>query len=269
MQDPASEIAVLQAMVHSYIQFFLVIDVLFPVVGVLLAIAIIKFVATRKKLKESDEYLSYTIRGQEEERSRISRELHDTIAQDVRYALSLSERKDAQHHLAEIAQLLKGSLLEVRSLSYNLAPPDITKDDIIENIKDLCAECNGKNGVSVRLSIIDGTDASFLTADEALHLYRIAQEACTNSIKHSKSAEIAVLVRNETAAEEKGLYLFISDDGVGFDTARARTGFTKHYGLKGMQNRAQLIGALLTVRSSRGEGTLVSVFMPNSAKTTI
>ena len=187
----------------------------------------------------------------------------------MRYALSLSERKDAQHHLAEIAQLLKGSLLEVRSLSYNLAPPDITKDDIIENIKDLCAECNGKNSVSVRLSIIDGTDASFLTADEALHLYRIAQEACTNSIKHSKSAEIAVLVRNETAAEEKGLYLFISDDGVGFDTARARTGFTKHYGLKGMQNRAQLIGALLTVRSSRGEGTLVSVFMPNLVQTTI
>ena len=149
MTDLAHEVAELEAIVHSYTQFFLVIDVALPVIALLLVLAGIKFTASKKKLKESSEYLSYTIRGQEEERSRISRELHDTIAQDMRYALSLAERKDAHLHLAEIASLLKGSLLEVRTLSYNLAPPDITKDDLIENLRDLCAEYNGKGGVSV------------------------------------------------------------------------------------------------------------------------
>ena len=102
-----------------------------------------------------------------------------------------------------------------------------------------------------------------------LNLYRILQEAINNSLKHSEANEIVVMLRNETESEEKGLYLFISDEGVGFDAEKEFPRSAKHFGLKGMQKRAQLIGAKLQITSAKDEGTQVSVFMPNTTQTTI
>ena len=84
-----------------------------------------------KKLKESKEYLLFTIQGQEEERGRIARDLHDTVAQNLRYCKSLCETTEAAKNLPQIAAFLSKSLVEVRSMSYNLAPPDITKNDFL------------------------------------------------------------------------------------------------------------------------------------------
>ena len=73
----------------------------------------------------------FTIQGQEEERGRIARELHDTVAQNLRYCKTLCEKPEAEKNLAQIAGCLSKSLAEVRSMSYNLAPPDITKNDFL------------------------------------------------------------------------------------------------------------------------------------------
>ena len=269
MQELLQRIAELEAITRTYTVFFQVFDIFFVLLAVLCIVLGIKSAKSRRNLKESNEYLIYTIRGQEEERGRISRELHDTVAQDLRYCKMLCEQKDAASRLAEISVLLKKSIQQVRDVSYDLAPPDITKNNFIENLKDLCMTYTESSKVLFRVSVLDGTDTSFLTAEEVLNLYRISQEAINNSLKHSKSSEIVVMLRNETESEEKGLYLFISDEGVGFDAEKEFPRSAKHFGLKGMQKRAQLIGARLQIISAKDEGTQVSVFMPNTTQTTI
>ena len=92
----------------------------------------------------------------------------------------------------------------------------------------------------------DETDTSFLDENDILNIYRIAQESFTNIIKHSKAEEAVILIRNASENEEKGLYIFISDDGVGFDSEAelyggfsniSRLGGAKRFGLVGMEKK--------------------------------
>lgn len=153
--------------------------------------------------------------------------------------------------------------MEVRSISYNLAPPDITKNDFLLCVKNLCQEFSENSKIDLRISILENTDASFLTKDEILNLYRIVQEALTNVLKHAEATEIVILVRNAKGEEENGLYIFISDDGKGFDTENIDE--KKHFGLRGMKNRADLIGAGLFVTSGKDSGTQIKIISLKNA----
>ena len=179
------------------------------------------------------------------------------------YCKNLSEKADAAEHLKEISSLLEKSMLQVRSMSYHLSPPDITKRNFTENLKNLCAEFAEIGAVDFRLSILDGTDTSFLTEDDNLHLYRIVQESFTNALKHAEASEVVVLVRNGLDGEEKGLHIFITDDGKGFDVQQKFPRGAKHFGLAGMKKRADLIGATLEISSEKGEGTQISIMKRN------
>lgn len=264
------EIAELESILHNYTVFFLIFDVIFFTMLACTLILAVRYIRNKKSLHESNEYLSYTIRGQEEERSRIARELHDTIAQDIRYCKGLSESKDSgnpEKKLSQIAELLGKSLQEIRSISYNLAPPDLIKNNLINNILNLCSEFSAKSGIEFRFTVLDGTNTSFLTADESLNLYRIVQESLNNIFKHAHATEATVLLRNETGIEEKGLFIFVTDDGKGFDTSREDIFSSKnHFGLTGMKKRTALIGAKLSIDSAVNEGTQVSIMINNSNK---
>ena len=263
-----SEISELEAIIYNYTTFFLVFDCIFFVMLFLGVIFAIRFIKSKKNLQSSNEYLRYTIHGQEAERARIARELHDTVAQDLRYCKNLLEKKNAIENLSQITELLGKSLSEVRMMSYNLAPPQITKKDFSASVVNLCSEFAEKSGLDFRLSVPDGTDCSFLDEDDILNLYRIVQEALTNIIKHAAASEVVILIRNQTGEEEKGLYIFISDDGAGFDSQKKFFDDSKHFGLTGMKKRSQLIGAKFLVNSAKGEGTQISIFLPEK-KTTI
>ena len=263
-----SEISELEAIIHNYTTFFLVFDCIFFVMLFLGLIFAIRFIKSKRNLQSSNEYLRYTIHGQEAERARIARELHDTVAQDLRYCKNLLEKKNAIENLSQITELLGKSLSEVRMMSYNLAPPQITKKDFSALVVNLCSEFAEKSGLDFRLSVPDGTDCSFLDEDDILNLYRIVQEALTNIIKHAAASEVVILIRNQTGEEEKGLYIFISDDGQGFDPQKKSFDDSKHFGLTGMKKRSQLIGAKFLVNSAKGEGTQISIFLPEK-KTTI
>lgn len=253
----AEKIAELESIIQNYTIFFLIFDIVFfalMICGIILAI---RFIKSRKHLKDSNEFLLYTIHGQEEERERIARELHDTIAQNLRYCKSLCEENSSSQDLKKLSDVLSKSLIEVRSMSYNLSPPDITKDDFLFCIKNLCEEFNEVRKLSIRLSILENTDASFLSKDEILNLYRIVQEALTNILKHAKAEEAVIMIRSNSKEEAKGLYIYISDDGLGFDTENIDN--RKHYGIQGMKKRADLIGATLNINSIPGEGTQISI----------
>ncbi len=254
----AEKIAELEAIIQNYTVFFLIFDIVFFALLVFGIVLAIRFIKSRKHLKDSNEFLLYTIRGQEEERERIARELHDTIAQNLRYCKSLCEENSRAEDLKKLSDVLSKSLVEVRAMSYNLSPPDITKDDFLFCIQNLCEEFSKVRNFSIRLSIIENTDASFLTKDGILNLYRIVQEALTNIIKHAEAEEAVIMIRNNSEEEAGGLYIFISDDGKGFDTENVDS--QKHYGIQGMKKRAGLIGAALNIVSTPDEGTQISIF---------
>ena len=250
--DRTQEIAELESIIHDYTVFFIIIDVLFFALLFFAVVFIIKFLKDKKNLHASNEYILYTIRGQEEERSRIARELH-------------AEKENAGELLTQISSILGSTIQQVRAMSYNLAPPDITQNDLAANLMSLCSETAEKSGIEFRFTLIDGTDTSFLTADEGLNLYRIVQEALTNILKHAEASEATVMVRNESGSEEKGLYIFITDDGKGFDPKKNihfETG-QKHFGLSGMERRAALIGAKININSAIGDGTQISIMKKN------
>jgi signal transduction histidine kinase len=112
-------------------------------------------------------------------------------------------------------------------------------------------------------------DTDFLSEEENLNLYRIVQEALTNIFKHAQASEVTVLLRNANEGEAEGLYIFISDDGKGFDvseTDRKRGTDGKHLGLVGMKERADFIGAKLEIDSHPNEGTQISIIKLKNVK---
>lgn len=259
MENTAADIEELQAIIHNYTFFFLVFDVVFFVGVVFSVILLIQYLKSKKDLRTSGDYLRYTIRGQEEERARIARELHDTIAQDLRYCRSIAEKIKDTGLRADITGLLSKSLSEVRSMSYNLAPPDVTNSNLPANIMNLCQIFQQHSDVEFRLVATEDLNTDFLTREENFNLYRIVQESLVNILKHAQAIEVTVLMRNEIGDEEKGLYIFVTDDGIGFDATFDYTSGTSHFGLVGMKQRAELIGAKIEISSELGEGSQVSI----------
>lgn len=264
MNDSAA-IEKLEAIIQNYITYFLVFDIVFFVMLISGIILLIRFLKSKKNLNESNEFLLYTIHGQEEERSRIARELHDTVAQDLRYCKSLAEKESGQN-LSKISDLLSKSLSEIRLISYNLAPTDIVKNDFKESIINLCSYMTELSKIAIRVSIPDNTRFSFLTENDILNLYRIVQESINNALKHSDATEIVILIRNETEEENEGLYIFISDDGIGFDVEQEKNSNVNHFGLIGMKKRCQFINCEFKISSIKNAGTQIYIYKPENIK---
>ncbi len=263
LESALAEIERLQGILRNYATFFLIFDTVF--IALLLGIIMIsiRFLKSKRSLHASGNYLRYTIRGQEEERARIARDLHDTVAQDLRYCRSLVNKITEPELQKSLSEILEKSVTEVRSMSYNLAPPDVTKNDIAANIMNLCQNFKQYSGTDFRMVAPEKIDTSFLTGEENLNLYRIVQESLTNISKHAHASEVTVMMRNEIGSEEKGLYIFITDDGVGFDTQKNYASGFNHFGLVGMKQRADFIDAKLEINSEYGEGSQITIVKLN------
>ena len=257
-----AEIEHLQAILHSYAYFFLIFDVVFFLAVFVIILLAFVFLKSRHKLRTSGNYLRYTIRGQEEERARIARELHDTVAQDLRYCKSLGAKISDDSLREQLCRLLDKSIAEIRSMSYNLAPPDVTRNNLAANVMDFCQAFSQQSETTFRMVATDSLDTSFLTEEENLNLYRIVQESLNNILKHAKASEVTVLMRNQIGGEEKGLYIFITDDGVGFDARKNYASGMSHFGLVGMKQRADFIGAKLSISSEPGDGSQITIVKP-------
>jgi two-component system sensor histidine kinase UhpB len=199
--------------------------------------------------------------AQEEERRRIARELHDDTAQSLTAQLvwlkTLEDRGGVanQHALAELIRQTAAALESIRNIAQELRPPVLDDLGLPAAIEGLAAQQRQRFGLPVAVTV-RGPRRRLDPALE-LALYRIAQEALTNVAKHAQANQAQLLL----SFDDQAVVLEIRDDGRGFDTTQPLPRGSG-LGLFSMRERAQLVGAELSLVSRPGQGTLVRVTGP-------
>lgn len=197
-----------------------------------------------------------------EERGRLARELHDAVTQTLFSASLLAEvlpatwdtdRAEGEQLLHELQQLSRGALAEMRALLLELRPTVLVAADLRDLLHQLAAAVTGRTGVPVRVS---AHSADCLPDEVHIALYRIAQEALNNVVKHSNATDVTVDFACSGGDAPTKARLCVSDDGVGFDPASVAP---EHLGLGIIRERADAIGATLQIDSAVGGGTRVVV----------
>ncbi len=201
---------------------------------------------------------------QEEERRAISRELHDDIGQTLG-ALKIGLHRIATASVSEQGVLVSGcleaaeqALDKLRLLAMELRPPQLDQLGLQEALEWLAQRQGSASGLTITCKFAGLGLRAPGPVESAC--YRIVQEALNNATRHAKAHGILISVESD----ESQLKLVVRDDGVGFDedAARLRLIRSGSMGLVGMEERAQLAGGLLTVRSAPGAGTTVSASFP-------
>ena len=212
-------------------------------------------------LKQRDEELvtltGRLIEAQEDERRRISRELHDDIGQQaaaiaadlcvLREAIARGSSDSASGLADMVSQLATELSTSIHKLSHDLHSSRLQYLGLASALKDLCDKLGAQHHLTIELSVDCQVDR--LPEPVELCLFRIAQEALSNVVKHSGGTTALVKV----AMFGKAISLCVADDGIGFDTASARGGI----GLTSMRERLRLVGGELFIKSSSDTGTEV------------
>jgi PAS domain S-box-containing protein len=219
-------------------------------------------VAKRKQVQEArSELLRRLVHAQEEEHRRIARELHDDLTQQLAVlAIDAGTLEQLPGCLPDVRERARGmreqlvALSEgVHSLSRQLHPSILYDLGLVDALRSECLSLEQRDGIKIKYHA-ENVPAD-LPRGVALCVYRVAQEALRNVVRHANSPRASVWLH----ASECELFLCVRDRGVGFEVAaRGRAGL----GLESMRERARLIQARLTVRSRRGEGTKVTVRAP-------
>jgi two-component system NarL family sensor kinase len=226
--------------------------------GLLVLLAVttpLMWVLTRRldrAARERERLLRAAVDASDAERRRIARDLHDTVVQDLTgtaFGLSASARDGGADPttLETMASSVRGSLRSLRSLLVEIHPPDLRTTGLPAALGDLVAPAAGV-GVEAEVST---TDLGFLPDHTVALVWRVAQEAVRNSLRHSGANHLHVSVHRDGGL----VVLEVTDDGRGFDLAE--TVDRTHFGLRGLETLIAEAGGILRVTSAPGEGTTV------------
>ena len=211
------------------------------------------------------------IEAQEEERKRVSREIHDGPAQMLANVMMRSElierifrdrgAEDGFQEIKNLRQNVRNALYEVRRIIYDLRPMALDDLGLIPTLRKYLyttEEYNGK--VKIHFQCIGETEDQRLAPQFEVALFRLAQEAVSNALKHSESEEITVKVE----ITKDFVILMIKDNGKGFDLKEAKEKKNKSFGLLGMKERVDLLEGTMTIDSKIGLGTFIMIKVPLS-----
>jgi signal transduction histidine kinase len=200
-----------------------------------------------------------------QERSRLARELHDAVTQTL-FSASLiaealpniweSDQEEGRELLREMRRLSRGALAEMRTLLLELRPAVLVEAKLGDLLSQLAEAITGREDMSIEVK----AEECELSPDVHVALYRIAQEALNNVAKHARASQVDIILRHADGGGA-AVELCISDDGCGFDAACISP---DRLGLSIMRERAQAIGAELTIASKIDMGTRVSVIWKES-----
>jgi signal transduction histidine kinase len=195
------------------------------------------------------------------ERNRLALELHDAVSQKLFSVMLTAEAAATQldrdpaaarEQVERVRDLAGEALDELRSLILGLRPPELERDGLELTVQKTAEMLGRVHGVEVEL-VSDGVFAAGEDGDHDLALLRIVHEALHNAVRHSGARRIVVRLGADGAE--------VSDDGVGFEPARAELR-SRHLGLTSMEERARELGGRLEIRSAPGAGTTVRLRVP-------
>ena len=213
----------------------------------------------RRSAEDREHLLRAAVDASDAERVRIARDLHDGVVQDLAgasFAVSAVARTPdmpgtARESLESAAESLRTSLRALRSLMVEIYPPDLHADDLGAALDDLLAPAAAA-GISATARVAGVEGAS---DDTVALVWRVAQEAVRNAMRHSGADTLSVTVDRV----DGDVVLTVTDDGQGFDPQR-RQG-TQHFGLRGLTSLIAEAGGRLDVRSAPGAGTTIRLEM--------
>jgi two-component system sensor histidine kinase DegS len=204
------------------------------------------------------------IQGQEAERSRLAREIHDGPAQALTNTLLrlqflegvLQTRpEDAAQELVHLRASVRESLRDVRRFIFNLRPASLKEVGVVGTLQRMIAEYREYTGLDVRVTLPESME---LGQDQELVVFRVVQEALHNVQKHAVAGRVEV----EVARGSGGWVITVADDGRGFEPA-AQPGQSRiSSGLVSMRERAAIVGGSLEVQSAPGHGTRLTLTIP-------
>jgi signal transduction histidine kinase len=196
--------------------------------------------------------------GALDERARMAREIHDTLAQGLAGIVTQLEAADVPNdHVATAVQLARESLTEARRSVAGLAPRELADGRLPTAIGDAARRWSQRSGIEV--SVETTGDPQPLIADVELALFRVCQESLTNIAKHADAARVGITL----SYMDDVVTLDVRDDGVGFAPGRSQQAkVSSGYGLPGMRQRVQRVAGTLEVESAPGEGTAISANVP-------
>ncbi|HWG84267.1 MAG TPA: GAF domain-containing sensor histidine kinase, partial [Deinococcales bacterium] len=193
-----------------------------------------------------------------EERQKLARELHDSVSQALygialgaRTARNVIEREPARAigPIDYVLNLAEAGLAEMRALIFELRPESLAQEGLAAALAKHAAALHARHGLDVKCELDGEPD---LPLNMKQDLYRIAQEALHNVVKHAQARSVRLALRREGSA----LTLEVRDDGVGFDAERDYAG---HLGQRSMRERAEGLGARYSAESAPGEGSTIRV----------
>lgn len=208
--------------------------------------------AHQKKMKDLQRKQQFEasqaiLQGEEQERERIARDLHDSMGGMLAHIrMEISSKQVMQ--TAELTSKIDQSIAEMRRISRNLMPETLKNIGFETAMAELCETMSHAN-CNVHFEAF-GLDHS-LPYNVQINLYRIAQEALSNILKYAQATEVIL----QLSQNENTIQLTVEDNGIGFDIHTITYGM----GLKNMENRAKLINATMEIHSVIGEGTTINI----------
>ncbi len=198
-----------------------------------------------------------------QERQRLAQELHDSVSQAL-YGISLgahtaqesleNDYEQARESLAYIIALTEAGLAEMRALIFELRPESLETEGLVAALTKQIAVLQSRYQLTVDASL----DAEPTISLELKHtLYRIAQEALHNVVKHARASTVAL----QLTQRDNEVCFQVHDNGKGFDPLCS---FPGHFGVRSMQERATRVGGAFTLESTPEQGTCISVCIPAS-----
>ncbi len=239
------------------------------VLGVALGVALgVIWTQTRRRLREAArtrEAAHAQFEAVIGERTRMAREIHDTLAQGfagISVQLEvLNDRLDAlpddtRRHLEIARKLVRSSLDEARRTVWNLRAQTLEENGLPGALDRLGRQLTDGSSLAFNLRV-EGTDRT-LPADVENNLLRIGQEAITNAVRHSGARQLTLIL----AFRADGVRLGVSDNGHGFDPANIQPSRHGGFGLSGLRERAETMHAQLEIHSTPGSGTRIQIIVP-------
>ncbi|MBV9580984.1 MAG: sensor histidine kinase [Chloroflexi bacterium] len=227
----------------------------------------------REKTEQAERLAAQVIMAQEEERRRVARELHDEAGQALTAVIIGLERGLAsmpetyaadlpvqpRQLISDLRDLAAQTLDEVRKLALELRPSVLDDLGLVAALRQYVRATQERSGLQAQLTVVgwDEEADARLPAEVETALFRIAQEALTNAIRHAHAQSVQVRLRRTA----ESVTLEVRDDGIGLGAAHASDD-GEHLGMFGMRERARLLGGQLVATPVSPRGTLVQVSVP-------